>query len=119
MPSCGEGARTGQHLVDRAVVDASGWLLSVVLGQQPDQRELGVQLLRVRLVQEMCLVVPTGAFHVHAIDEATIFGRLSDRRGSSVVAHLEVKAQLVNSDLHLTRIVLQCTREESLREEEA
>lgn len=67
----------------------------------------------------MSLVVPSCTFHVHAKDEATILRRLRDGCWVGIVAHLEVVAELVDSDLVLTGVVLKSTREEGLREEES
>lgn len=64
-------------------------------------------------------IVPAGTFHEHAMDEATIIRRLRDRGRSSIVAYLEVVAELIDSDLVFTSIVLKRAREEGLREEEA
>ena len=50
VPSRGEGSRSSEGLVDGAVVDAARWLLALILRQQPDQRELSVELLRGRLI---------------------------------------------------------------------
>ena len=90
VTSCRQGARTGQDLVDGALVDASDWLLSVLLGQEPDQWELSVELLGNGVVQEVSLGVPTSTFHVHTIDEATVFRRLRDGGGCGIVTDLEV-----------------------------
>lgn len=106
VTSSGKGSRTGQNLVDGTVVDARSWLLSVLLGHEPKQRELGVELLRDRLSHVVGLVVPPGTFHVHAKDEATIIGRLSDGRGCSIIADLKVEAELINGNLVLSGIVL-------------
>jgi len=119
VTSRGQGACTREHLVDGAVVDASLWLLAVLLRNQPEKRELSVQLLRVRLVKEVNLLVPPGALHVHTVDEATIRRWLVDGRWSCVIADLEVEGKLIDSDLVLTSEVLQRTREEGLWEEES
>ena len=118
MTRSGQSARTGEHLVDRAAVDPRFGLLAIFLRQQPDQRELGVELLRVRFVKVVGLGVPAGALHVHSIDEAAILRGLADGGWSRVVAHLEVVAKLIDGDLVLSCVVLEGTREESLWEEE-
>ncbi len=119
MTSCGQSTGTREHLVHGAVVNASLGLLTVLLGDQPDERELSVELLGVRLIHEMRLVIPAGTFHVHAIDETAILRGFCDGAWRGIITDLEVIAELINGDLHFSRIVLQCTSEESLREEES
>lgn len=118
MTSCGQGSRTRQYLVDGAFIDASFRLLAILLGKQPNQREFCVELLRVRLVHEVSLTIPASTFHVHSKDKATIFRRLRDGGGCSVIANLKVIAELVDGNLVLTSVVLQCAREKGLGEEE-
>ena len=79
VTSGGQGTSAGEYLVHRAIVDSSIRLLTVFLGEEPDEWELGVELLGVGLVEDVSLTVPTGTLHVHTIDEATILGRIGDR----------------------------------------
>jgi len=65
------------------------------------------------------LFVPSGTLHVHPIDEAAIRRRLVDGGWSCVIAHLEVKGKLIDSDLVLASEVLQRACEEGLWEEES
>jgi hypothetical protein len=118
VTSCGQGSRTRQYLVDGAVIDASFGFLAILLGKQPNQREFCVELLRVGLVHEVSLTIPASTFHVHSIDEATIFRRLRDGGGCCIIADLKVIAELVDGNLVLTSVVLQCAREKGLGEEE-
>jgi hypothetical protein len=74
----GQSARTGEHFVNGALVDPALWLLAIFLRQKPNQRELSVELLRVRFVKEVGLSVPASALHVHSIDEAAILRRFAD-----------------------------------------
>jgi len=67
----------------------------------------------------MCLVIPAGTFHVHAIDETAILRRFGDGAWRGIITDLKVIAELINGDLHFSRIVLQRTSEEGLREEES
>ena len=118
VTSSGQGSSTWKNLVNRAVVDAGIWRFTVFLGQEPDKRELSIELLRIGVIQIMSLTVPSCTFHIHTIDETTIFRRLGYGWGCSIVAHLEVKAELIDGDLVLSSIILERTSEESLREEE-
>lgn len=88
------------------MVDTRVRTLAILLGKQPNQREFCVELLRVGLVHEVSLTIPASTFHIHSIDEATIFRRLRDGGGCSVIADLEVIAELIDRNLVLTSVVL-------------
>lgn len=62
--------------------------------------------------------VPSGTFEEHSIAERTIFGLFSDFMVLDLIIDLEIEAELIDSNLSLTRIVLQGGGEESLGEEE-
>lgn len=62
--------------------------------------------------------IPSGAFEEESIAETSIFGLLCHFVVLNLVVDLVLEAELINSDLALTGIVLESTREESLREEQ-
>lgn len=119
MTRSGQGSCTWKYLVNGAIVDAGIWRFTVFLGQEPDKWELSIELLRIWVIQIMGLTIPSCTFHVHTIDETTILRRLGYGWWCSIVAHLEVKAKLIDGDLVLSGIILERTSEESLREKEA
>jgi hypothetical protein len=62
--------------------------------------------------------VPSGSFKEHSIAERTIFRLFSDLMVLNFIVNLEIETELINSNLCLTRIVLESSGEESLGEEE-
>lgn len=62
--------------------------------------------------------VPSGAFEEESIAETSIFGFLRHFVMLNLVVDLVLEGELINGDLALTGIVLECASEESLREEE-
>lgn len=113
-----KGAAPAQHLVDGAHVDAARGLDAVLLGHEPHDGHLGVELLGVRIVNHVRRIVPSSALHEHPVDVAPVFWFLGDLRNRVLVDDLEVKLKLVNGDDVLARIVLQRGRQEGLREKE-
>lgn len=87
----GQGTRTGEHLVARAVVDAGLGDLAVLDRHEPDDWHFGVQLFGLRVVQQVDCVVPAGALQEHAIAERTILGFLCDLGVSDLVIDLELE----------------------------
>lgn len=113
-----QGARSGEHLVGGAHVDAVGRCHTVALGHEPDDRHFSVQLLGVRVVQDVSRAVPARTLHEHTIDVATIVWFLSDLAQRVLVNDLEVELELIDGDNVLSGVVLQRGSEESLGEEE-
>ena len=66
----------------------------------------------------MRCAVPSGALEVEAIGIAAIFWLLSDLVVRDFIVDLHIEVKFVDGDHMLSRIVLQTTCEESLREEE-
>jgi hypothetical protein len=62
--------------------------------------------------------VPSGSFEEHSIAERTIFGLLSDLVVLNFIVNLEIETEFIDSNLALTRVVLESGGEESLGEEE-
>jgi len=77
------------------------------------------QLLGITVDQLVICVVPLAAFEVHTISVTSCLGLLSDILHQQVRLDDETKADLIDGDLVLSRVVLLRTSEESLREEES
>jgi hypothetical protein len=71
-----------------------------------------------RLIDAMGYGVPSGSLEEHSIPERTIFGLLSNFVVLDFIVNLEVETKLINGNLALTSVVLECGGEESLGEEE-
>mmetsp|Transcript_11712 Transcript_11712/g.17854 ORF Transcript_11712/g.17854 Transcript_11712/m.17854 type:complete len:243 (+) Transcript_11712:142-870(+) len=118
--ACGrQSSSSGEHLVNRAVVDARGGLLAVTLGNVPDQGDFNVELLGLRVIDHMDGLVPSGSFEVEAETEDTIFWLLCYVLRLDFIVNLEVHGQLINSNDMLSGIVLKGSGEEGLGEEES
>lgn len=119
MTSRGKGSRSREHLVHGAIVDSS--FLGhdpVPTGQEQNHGGSRVQLLGLRLIDAMGYGVPSGSLEEHSIAERTIFGLFSNFVVLDFIVNLEVETKLINGNLALTSVVLECGGEESLGEEE-
>ena len=65
---------SGQRFVDWTIVDALVRFLSVRCRFQPDNRHIGVQLLRSGLGQLVVVVIPSGTFEEKTPDETAVGG---------------------------------------------
>lgn len=86
---------------------------------QVHQWQLDEQFLRIALAESVSLVVPLAAFQINSVNKATTLWLLLDVRPFGAILEKEFKAQFVNSNLLLSRVVLHSAGEESLREEES
>lgn len=114
-----QSTRSRQHLVDRAVVNASSWCNSVTFGHEPDKWHFSVELLGLRIVQNVGRAVPSSTLHEQSMTVDTIIWLFGDLSESVLIDDLEVELELVDGDNVLTGVVLQGCREEGLREEES
>lgn len=114
-----EGSRAGEHLVHRAVVDATLGLNAVALGDEPDDRHLCVELLGNTVVHDVRLVVPSSTLHEHTIHVGTIIRFLSNFILRVVIDNLEVEVKFIDGDEVLSGEVLQQGCEVGLREDES
>ena len=83
------------------------------------QWQLNEELLRVRVCELVRFEGPLAALKVQTITVDTRLRLGSDILPLEVILDNELKAQSVNSDLLATRLVLQGSSQESLREKES
>ena len=67
----------------------------------------------------MVHVIPLATLKVHAVDVAAIFGLLLNVLVGAIVLNIEGEGELINGDIVLSRVVLEGSCEEGLREEES
>ena len=120
---CAENPSPLRGLVDGALV------VRVVLqvldedGLQADDRGLNVEDLRVTLRENLVHVVPLAALDEEPVHELPVVllesqPLLLDDLDGGFLQELEVERQSIYRDLVLARVVLECSRQESLREVE-
>jgi len=119
VTSGGQGSCSAQDLVDWAHVDTRIWLFSVLFGKEPKHWKLCVELLWLRVIQEVSSVVPSSTFKIHTVGKDSIFWGLSNLVVSNFVINLKLKVKLINGNDVLSGIVLKSSSEESLWEEES
>jgi len=115
----GQSTITRKHLVDRAQVEAISGQLAVLNRHEVNHGHFHEKLLGITLSKLIVIVVPFAALEIETIGHTTSFGFLCDIRRLQVRLDDVAEGNLVDSNGVLSREVLLCASEESLREEES
>lgn len=118
VPCCAERTTSRNHFIYRTIVDAFFGRDSLGEWDEVHHREIGVEFLRLWLLQDMLTIIPARAFQVQSINIAAIVRFFANVRVLHRVDHHEIEGELIDGDLMLTRVVLRCAGDERLREEE-
>jgi hypothetical protein len=123
-----EGTESSKRFVDRHLVNTkltSKVLWSSVInsllvdnGFEEKHGKVDKQLFRLTCGQLMLFVIPLATFQIHSETEGSSLGCLSDHVICQGILEDELKAYCIDGDCVSSGIVLKCTSEESLREEE-
>lgn len=119
MPCRRQCPRPRQRFIHRRIIKSAPWLLPMLLRFQPYHRHLCIQLLWLRLPDNLRIRVPPGSLHKKPADVASVV-RPSIHLSSSYFGHYsEGEGDCVDRVGVLSGEVLKGACEEGLREEEA
>lgn len=119
MPCCGQCSSSSGCLVHRCLVGMSIINVGDSCRLQPNMRYLGIQDLRERFSQHICLRIPPCSFQKQSINICSIIWLLFQIVLLRITNNLKVKIYLINSHDVLSCIILLYTSHEGLSEEEA
>lgn len=119
MSSCTQCTHSAHHLIKWALIDTSFRGRTVFFGYQVDQWEFREQLFWLRISELVFLIAPSGSFDIQSINIASSRWSGLDVLWRFVINVFVFKGQSIYGYYVFSCVVLKCTGDEGLREEEA